>query len=69
MIIETWIAALLLIGICIIGGIGLMGWIFADYKLEQCRKENSALREKNRILQGKLIVKIANEFHNEGKKK
>lgn len=69
MIIESWIAALFFILIAIIGCIGLLGWILADQRLEECRKENSALREKNRILQGKLIVKTATEFHNEGKKK
>lgn len=69
MIIETWIAALFFILIAILGGIGLVGWFTADQRIEELRKENSALREKYRILQGELIVKTANEFHNEGKKK
>ena len=69
MFIETWIAALFFVLIAIIGGIGLVGWFTADQRLEELRKENSALREKIRILQGKLIVKTANEFHNEVKKK
>ena len=69
MIIETWIAALFFILIAIIGGIGLVGWILSDQRCQEKDKTIALLREKNRILEGKLIVKTANEFYNEGKKK
>jgi hypothetical protein len=69
MLIETWVAALFAVLIFVIGLIGILGLMIADQRLEECRKENSALREKNRILQGKLIVKTATEFYKEGKKK
>lgn len=69
MIIETWIAALFFILIAVVGCMGMIGWIVADQRLEESHKENRFLQEKNRKLEGKLIVKIATEFYNEGKKK
>ena len=69
MIIESWIAALFVVLIAIIGCIGLVGWILSDQRCEEKDKIIAFLQEKNRILEGKLIVKTANEFYNEGKKK
>ena len=69
MIIETWIAALFMVLITIIGCIGLLGWMIADQRCKEKDDTIALLQEKNRILEGKLIVKTANEFYNEGKKK
>ena len=54
MIIETWVAALLLAMICILGGIGLLGWIVESQRLEECRKENQALVKENSQLKSKI---------------
>ena len=69
MIIETWIAALLFILIAVLCSIGLIGWMLAEQRLEESHKENRLLQDKILNLEGKLIVKTANEFYNEGKKK
>ena len=69
MIIETWILALFIILISASNFVALVGWMTVDHKLEESQKENNLLRDKNRILEGKLIVKTATEFYNEGKKK
>ena len=50
MIIETWVATLLLVGICILGGIGLLGWIVEGQRHDETRKESQALVEENRAL-------------------
>ena len=54
MIIETWVAALLLVGICIFGGIGLLGWMIADQRLEKMTEENKVLVEENAKLKSKI---------------
>jgi hypothetical protein len=76
MLIETWLAALLFL---LIGGIAftaLIGWILEGMRLDECRKENDFLkkevRDRNELikqLKGKMLVKDATDFYNEGKKK
>ena len=76
MIIETWVAALFCMLLAIICIIGLLGWFTTDQRLDESREENNLLREQNdllrekiHVLEGKLIVKTATEFYNEGNKK
>ena len=76
MLIETWVALMLLIMLCAIGFIALVGWINDGKRLEDCRRENNMLREENAELKKyiavqktKNIINVANDFYNEGKKK
>jgi hypothetical protein len=54
MIIETWVAALLLVGICILGGIGLLGWIVTSQNLKDEVELNKALIKENAQLKSKI---------------
>lgn len=54
MLIETWVAALLLVGICIFGGIGLIGWMIADQRLENAIEKNKELLKENGQLKNKI---------------
>lgn len=54
MLIESWIAALIIVFIFIVGIIALLGWMIADQRLEEMTKENKALIEENTKLKDKL---------------
>lgn len=69
MIIETWIAVIFLIFMCGIGIICSLGWLATEQELNKCRKELSSSQEEIHYLRGKLIVKTADDFYKEGKKK
>ena len=69
MIIETWIAVLIVAFIFILGAICALGWMAADKRLEKCHKEMDRMQSEIHFLRGKLIVKTSTEFYNEGKKK
>ena len=54
MLIETWVAVLIIIFIFILGIVSLIGWILADQRLENATEEIRALQKKNVLLNGKL---------------
>ena len=76
MIIESWIAAILLACLGVMGLLALLSSMIESDKLEKSQEENARLREEINSrdiiiekLNGKLLVKTATEFYNEGKKK
>lgn len=54
MIIETWVAALFMILIFIIGIVAILGWMISDQRNEDAMKEIKALREENAKLKSKI---------------
>jgi hypothetical protein len=69
MIIETWVVVLIVLFIFASAFVCAIGWMISDQRLEECHKEKDRMQEEIHYLRGKLIVKTANEFYNEGKKK
>ena len=69
MIIETWVAVIILFFIAAIGGICALGWLATEQKLEECYKEKERMQSEIHYLRGQLIIKTSTEFYNEGKKK
>ena len=76
MIIETWIVALIIVFIGILGGISTLGWLANNIKndelheqLQAVQKENAELRHYIAVQKTKSIIGVANDFYNEGKKK
>ena len=69
MIIETWVAVVIVLLLFVMLIICALGWLAKDKALEECHKEKARMQAEIHYLQGKLIVKTATEFHNEGKKK
>lgn len=75
MLIESWILVIIVLGIFILGLVGLGGWIHESEKNERLREENKALLYENKKLSSQLAhrialdnIKVANEYHEEGKK-
>ena len=69
MIIETWIAAIIVIfisALCVILGFGNMR---LTERLEKALKANEAYRNEIRRLKVELMMKTTDEFCKEGKKK
>lgn len=72
MLIETWVAAMIIVGIIIIGLASNVGWIIEGQRLEQEVKENKKLMKENERLR-KIInqmnslnnIKVADEYYNE----
>ena len=54
MIIETWIAALFMVLIAIVGVIALVGWMIVGQRLEKATEENKALLKENTQLKSKM---------------
>ena len=76
MLIESWAIAIFFLLVCGIAFAALLGWVNEGNRLEEYRKENRALEEllRDRIgyikfLEGKLVVKTANDFGEEMRKK
>jgi len=83
MIIETWIAILIVVLIAIFGAIGTLGWMASSSKNEKLHeklievykenievyKENAELKNYIAVQKTKSIIGVANDFYNEGKKK
>ena len=76
MLIETWIAALIVIFIFVLGIISSLGWLVNNIKndelheqLEEVQRENAELRHYIAVQKTKSIIGVANDFYNEGKKK
>ena len=72
MIIESWIAVIIMVGIFILGLVGLGGWILEGEKNEKLREENKALLYENKKLSSQLAhrialenIKVANEYNKE----
>ena len=72
MIIESWIAVSIMVGIFILGLVGLGGWILEGEKNEKLREENKALLYENKKLSSQLAhrialenIKVANEYNKE----
>jgi hypothetical protein len=76
MLIETWIAALMIIFIFIISAVSSLGWLVNNIKNEElneqllkAQKENAELKHYIAVQKTKSIIGVANDFYNEGKKK
>lgn len=76
MIIETWIAAIIMIALASIGIIALFMSILEGERLEDAnrelarvQKENAELKHYIAVQRTKSIIGVANDFNNEGKKK
>lgn len=75
MLIETWVAAVIILFLFISSFISNIGWIFTSDGLKEANKENKKLVKENEKLKALLIkerarrtVATASEFYNEGKK-
>ena len=76
MLIETWIAVLIVLFTFISNFALIASGMISDKRLENERKRNNALQEENAELKRyisvqktKAIIGVANDFYNEGKKK
>lgn len=76
MLIETWIAVLIVLFLFICNIALILSGMLGDQRLENERKRNNALQEENAELKRyisvqktKSIIGVANDFYNEGKKK
>jgi hypothetical protein len=76
MIIETWIAAIIMIALALIGIIALFVSILEGDRLEDAnreiarvQKENAELKHYIAVQRTKSIIGVVNDFNNEGKKK
>lgn len=69
MLIETWVAVIIVVFIFALAFVCSIGWLLTDKRLEESNREKDRMQTEIDYLRGKLIVKTANEFHNEGKKK
>jgi hypothetical protein len=76
MIIETWIAAIIMIALALIGIIALFMSILegdrledANRELARVQKENAELNHYIAVQRTKSIIGVVNDFNNEGKKK
>lgn len=76
MLIETWVLLMFILMIFAICFIALAGWTNESKRHEECQQENARLRDEIRSrdiiiekLNGKILLKTATEFYNEGKKK
>ena len=54
MLIETWVAVLIIIFIFILGMGSLIGWILVDQRLESTTEENKTLLKENTQLKSKM---------------
>ena len=75
LILETWIAVLIMLIIFLFGGIGIIGWIIEGMRLDAEKKENRMLQFRIRQLEriiarknGAENIRTANEYYEESKK-
>ena len=76
MILETWLAILIVVFIAILGAISSLGWLASNIANEKLHeqlletyKENAELRNYIAVQRTKSIIGVANDFYNEGEKK
>ena len=62
MLIETWVAAFILIAVFGMAGISILGWIIEGQRLEQEVKQNKKLIAENERL--RKIISHMNGIHN-----
>ena len=70
MLIESWVFAMIVVGIFLLALISIVGWIFEGEKHQVQVRENKALREENKALAKKLSrlnalenINVANEYY------
>lgn len=75
LILETWIALLVLLVFALFGGIGIIGWIIEGMRLDEQVQANRKLQHRIEKLQQRLAhknaienIRTANEFYKESKK-
>ena len=75
LILETWIAILIMLMIFLFGATGIIGWILEGERLSQEKEENKKLHYENAQLRQRLAhknavenIRTANEYHEESKK-
>ena len=75
LILETWIAALILLMIIIFGATGIIGWIIEGMRLEEQKEENRKLQYRVRKLEQRLAhknalenIRVADEYYEESLK-
>lgn len=71
MIIETWVAACIVMAVFVMAGISILGWIAEGNRLERAEKENKKLIAENERLRrvinqinGIHNIEVATAFHN-----
>jgi signal transduction histidine kinase len=76
MIIESWIAAIIMIALALIGIVALFMSIVegqrledANHQIKRLEHENGELKRYIAVQRTKNIIGVANDFNNEGKKK
>lgn len=76
MIIESWVAVLLMCGIALVGVIASFAALVESQRLEdtykelmEVKQENAELKHYIAVQRTKSILGVANDFYNEGKKK
>lgn len=76
MLIETWVAVMIMVFLFILAFIGLSGWSAEGKKYSHQVEENKKLRRYNKRLENKIIyynalknIDEANKFYEEKKKK
>lgn len=76
MLIETWIAVLIVVFLFISNLVLVLSGLLTDQRLDDERKINDELREENyelrhyiAVQRTKSIIGVANDFNNEGNKK
>ena len=75
LILETWVALLIMLGIFVFGAIGIFGWIIEGMRLDEQKEENRKLQHRVEKLQQRLAhknavenIRVANEYYEESKK-
>ena len=70
MLIESWIAVMIMVVVFAFGFIGIVGWILEGERHEAQVRENKALREENKVLAKILAhrnaldnIKVATEYY------
>lgn len=71
MLIESWIAVMITIGVFILGLASIIGWIAEGERLSQQIEENKRLQHKIEELQKRIAhrdaidnIRVANEYYN-----
>ena len=75
MLIETWVAVMIILSVFLLSLIGLCGWILEGIRLEKSERQNKKLIAENgrlyKIIEhmnGVQTVNAANEFYQKGER-
>lgn len=65
MLIETWVAAVIMLFIFVIALISICGWTVAAEKNEKLMRDNEKLQNKIKDMRKLLTIKEADDFYKE----